>query len=108
MIGDHYNQHDIGVIIMEVSVIRGLKIVFLKGSSTGFSQGIVLIFDECTSGSVKLSSLHRIYGVEPDMAMFGKPWATVMLSMQSSGDGGDGGGTIILYQQHFWTERIGP
>ena len=34
---------------------------------------IVLIFDECTSGFREtFGGLHKKYGVEPDMAMFGK------------------------------------
>ena len=36
-------------------------------------RGIVLIFDECTSGFREtFGGLHLKYGVEPDMAMFGK------------------------------------
>ena len=36
-------------------------------------MGTVLIFDECTSGFREtFGGLHKKYGVEPDMAMFGK------------------------------------
>jgi len=36
-------------------------------------RGIVLIFDECTSGFREtFGGLHLKYGVETDMAMFGK------------------------------------
>ena len=36
-------------------------------------KGIVLIFDECTSAFREtFGGLHLKYGVEPDMAMFGK------------------------------------
>ena len=36
-------------------------------------RGIVLIFDECTSGfRQSLGGLHKLYGIEPDMAIFGK------------------------------------
>ena len=36
-------------------------------------KGIVLIFDECTSGFREtFGGLHLKYGVEPDLAMFGK------------------------------------
>ena len=34
---------------------------------------IILIFDECTSGfRQSFGGLHKIYGVNPDMAWFGK------------------------------------
>ena len=36
-------------------------------------KGIILIFDECTSGFRETyGGLHKKYNVEPDMAMFGK------------------------------------
>ena len=72
--------------------------------------GIVLIFDECTSGFRQtFGGLHKLYGVEPDMAMFGKALGNgyaitatvgrreVMQAAQSS-----------FISSTFWTERIGP
>ena len=36
-------------------------------------RGIVLIFDECTSGfRESYGGLHKLYGVNPDIAIFGK------------------------------------
>ena len=36
-------------------------------------RGIVLIFDECTSGFRETyGGLHKLYGVNPDIAIFGK------------------------------------
>ena len=36
-------------------------------------KGIILIFDECTSGFRQtFGGLHKIYGVNPDIAWFGK------------------------------------
>lgn len=73
-------------------------------------RGIVLIFDECTSGFREtFGGLHLKYGVEPDMAMFGKALgngyaitatigrSTVMEAAQST-----------FISSTFWTERIGP
>lgn len=73
-------------------------------------RGIVLIFDECTSGfRESFGGLHLKYGVEPDMAMFGKALGNgyaitaiigrraVMEAAQSS-----------FISSTFWTERIGP
>jgi glutamate-1-semialdehyde 2,1-aminomutase len=72
-------------------------------------KNIVLIFDECTSGFREtLGGLHKKYGVEPDMAMFGKAMGNgyavtatigrreVMEAAQSS-----------FISSTFWTERIG-
>ena len=68
------SQHDIGVIIMEVSRNKGPENSFLeKIRHLAMAKGIVLIFDECTSGFRQtFGGLHKKYGVEPDMAMFGK------------------------------------
>ena len=36
-------------------------------------KGIVLIFDECTTGfRESFGGIHKIYGVEPDISIFGK------------------------------------
>jgi glutamate-1-semialdehyde 2,1-aminomutase len=72
-------------------------------------NNIVLIFDECTSGFREtFGGLHKKYGVEPDMAMFGKAIGNgyaitaiigrreIMESAQSS-----------YISSTFWTERIG-
>jgi glutamate-1-semialdehyde 2,1-aminomutase len=72
--------------------------------------GAVLIFDECTSGFREtFGGLHKKYGVEPDIAMFGKALGngyaitatigrrSVMEAAQTS-----------FISSTFWTERIGP
>ena len=69
----------------------------------------VLVFDECTSGFRKtFGGLHKLFEVEPDMAMFGKALGNgyaitgvigreaVMQSAQST-----------FISSTFWTERIG-
>jgi len=104
-------QHDLGVVIMEVSRNQGPEPGFLeKIRKLATDKGIVLIFDECTSGFRQTyGGLHKLYGVEPDVAMFGKALGNgyainavigrreVMEAAQSS-----------FISSTFWTERIGP
>jgi glutamate-1-semialdehyde 2,1-aminomutase len=105
------NAQDIGVIKMEVVRNRGPEDNFLqKVRKLATDRGIVLIFDECTSGFRQtFGGLHKMYGVEPDMAMFGKAMGNgyaitatigrreVMEAAQST-----------FISSTFWTERIGP
>ncbi|ENO89905.1 aminotransferase class III-fold pyridoxal phosphate-dependent enzyme [Thauera linaloolentis] len=105
------NTHDIGVIKMEVVRNKGPEDNFLhKVRKLATDRGIVLIFDECTSGfRQSFGGLHQLYGVEPDMAMFGKALGNgyaitatigkreVMEAAQST-----------FISSTFWTERIGP
>jgi glutamate-1-semialdehyde 2,1-aminomutase len=73
-------------------------------------NGIVLIFDECTSGFREtFGGIHKKFDVEPDMAMFGKALGNgyaitsvigkreVMEAAQNS-----------FISSTFWTERVGP
>ncbi|WP_104416199.1 aminotransferase class III-fold pyridoxal phosphate-dependent enzyme [Marinobacter persicus] len=104
------NKNDIGVIKMEVVRNMGPKDDFLhKVRELATRKGIVLIFDECTSGFREtFGGLHKKYGVEPDMAMFGKALGNgyavtatigrreVMEAAQTS-----------FISSTFWTERIG-
>lgn len=105
------NTHDIGVIKMEVVRNKGPEDNFLhKVRKLATDKGIVLIFDECTSGFRQtFGGLHKMYGVEPDMAMFGKALGNgyaitatigrreIMEAAQST-----------FISSTFWTERIGP
>ena len=105
------HDHEIGVIKMEVSRNKGPEDGFLqKVRELATRKGIVLIFDECTSGFRQtFGGLHKLYGVEPDMAMFGKALGNgyaitatigrraVMEAAQST-----------FISSTFWTERIGP
>jgi glutamate-1-semialdehyde 2,1-aminomutase len=72
--------------------------------------GAILIFDECTSGFREtFGGLHLKYGVDPDLAMFGKALgngfaitsvigrADVMQAAQST-----------FISSTFWTEKLGP
>src|SRR5688572_29974089 len=103
--------HKIGVIKMEVSRNMGPENNFLqKVRDLATAHNIVLIFDECTSGFRQtFGGLHKLYDVEPDMAMFGKALGNgyaitatigrreVMEAAQST-----------FISSTFWTERIGP
>jgi len=105
------HSHDIGVIKMEVSRNKGPENGFLeKVRKLASDKSIVLIFDECTSGFRQtFGGLHKLYGVEPDMAMFGKALGNgyaitatigrreIMEAAQTS-----------FISSTFWTERIGP
>ena len=105
------NQHPIGVIVMEVVRNQGPTENFLqKVRELATRKGIVLLFDECTSGFRQtFGGLHKQFGVEPDIAMFGKALGngyaiTAVIGrrevMEHAQD------TFI--SSTFWTERIGP
>lgn len=73
-------------------------------------HGVVLIFDECTSGFREtFGGLYLKYGVEPDMAVFGKT-----LGNGYAINAVVGRGSVMEAAQNtfisstFWTERIGP
>ncbi|MFE1938108.1 aminotransferase class III-fold pyridoxal phosphate-dependent enzyme [Leptospira kirschneri] len=67
-------QNEIGVIKMEISRNPDPENNFLhKVRKLATDKKIVLIFDECISGFRQTyGGLHKFYGVEPDMAVFGK------------------------------------
>ena len=105
------NAHDIGVIKMEVVRNKGPEDNFLhKVRKLATDRGIVLIFDECTSGFRQtFGGLHKMYGVEPDMAMFGKAMGngyaiTAIIGRRAVMEAAQS--TFI--SSTFWTERIGP
>jgi len=104
-------DHAIGAIVMEVSRSTDPEPGFLQNvRRLATEKGIVLLFDECTSGFRQtFGGVHKMYGVEPDMAMFGKTLGNgyaitavigrrdVMEAAQQS-----------FISSTFWTERIGP
>jgi glutamate-1-semialdehyde 2,1-aminomutase len=105
------NTQDIGVIKMEVVRNKGPEDNFLhKVRKLATDRGIVLIFDECTSGFRQtFGGLHKMYGVEPDMAMFGKALGngyaiTATIGRREILEAAQS--TFI--SSTFWTERIGP
>lgn len=105
------DQHDIGVIKMEVSRNMGPAGDFLQQvRDLATRRGIVLIFDECTSGFRQTyGGLHLQYGVEPDMAMFGKALGNGYAITCTVGRRAvmEAAQTTFI-SSTFWTERIGP
>lgn len=105
------NTQDIGVIKMEVVRNKGPEDNFLhKVRKLATDRGIVLIFDECTSGFRQTSAAcTRCMASSLDLAMFGKALGNgygitatigrreIMEAAQST-----------FISSTFWTERIGP
>jgi glutamate-1-semialdehyde 2,1-aminomutase len=105
------DRHDVGVIKMEVQRNQGPAAGFLEAvRALATERGIVLVFDECTSGfRATYGGIHKLHGVEPDVAVFGKALGngyaitgvigrrSVMEAAQST-----------FISSTFWTERIGP
>lgn len=108
---DLVSLHDIGVIKMEVSRNQGPESGFLENvRQLATDKGIVLIFDECTSGFRQTNGgLHKLYGVEPDMAVFGKALGNgyAITAMIGRRDVMEAAQTSFI-SSTFWTERIGP
>ena len=104
-------KRNIGTICMEVMRNIYPEDNFLqKVRKLADKNGIVLIFDECTSGFRKnYGGLHLHYKVNPDIALFGKALGNgyaisaiigrkkIMETAQKS-----------FISSTFWTERIGP
>lgn len=104
-------HNQIGVIVMEVARSAGPKDDFLNSVRLlATENNIVLVFDECTSGFRQtFGGLHKLYGVEPDMAMFGKALGngyaiTAVIGRREIMEAAQS--TFI--SSTFWTERIGP
>jgi glutamate-1-semialdehyde 2,1-aminomutase len=105
------NTNEIGVIKMEVVRNFGPEDNFLnKVRKLASDSNIVLIFDECTSGFREtFGGIYQKYGVEPDMAMYGKTIGngyalTAVVGKRSVMESAQN--TFI--SSTFWTERIGP
>lgn len=105
------NSNEIGVIKMEVVRNFGPDNDFLqKVRDLATSRNIVLIFDECTSGFREtFGGIYKKYGVEPDMAMYGKTIGngyalTAVVGKRSVMEAAQ----TTFISSTFWTERIGP
>lgn len=108
---DLVNKHDIGVIKMEVLRNFGPEDNFLhKVRGLATKKNIVLIFDECTSGFREtFGGIYKKFGVEPDMAMYGKTIGngyalTAVVGKKSVMEAAQ----TSFISSTFWTERIGP
>ena len=117
----HYNDFEELLDIVDHNELAAIKMEVCRnnGPEPGYLQkirelcserGIILIFDECTSGFREtFGGLHKKYGVEPDMAIYsktlgngyaisavvGREW--IMQAAQTT-----------FISSTFWTERIGP
>ncbi|WP_448699654.1 aminotransferase class III-fold pyridoxal phosphate-dependent enzyme [Mucilaginibacter sp. AW1-3] len=117
----HYNNYEelvsivenneIGVIKMEVVRNFGPEDNFLqKVRELATRKNIVLVFDECTSGFREtFGGIYKKYGVEPDMAMYGKTIGngyalTAVVGKKSVMEAAQ----TTFISSTFWTERIGP
>lgn len=105
------NTQNIGIIKMEVSRNIPPEDNFLhKVRKLANNKNIILVFDECTSGFRQtFGGLHKLYGVEPDMAMFGKALGngyaiTAVIGRRSVMEAAQ----KTFISSTFWTERIGP
>jgi glutamate-1-semialdehyde 2,1-aminomutase len=105
------DQNEIGVIKMEVLRNFGPEDNFLqKVRDLATERGIVLIFDECTSGFREtFGGIYKKYGVEPDLAMYGKTIGngyalTAVVGRRSVMEAAQ----TSFISSTFWTERIGP
>jgi glutamate-1-semialdehyde 2,1-aminomutase len=104
-------HHDIGVIKMEVSRNNEPQDDFLnKVRKIADDNNIILVFDECTSGFRQTDGgLHKLYGVEPDMAVFGKALGNgyAITAVIGTTEVMDVAQSTFI-SSTFWTERIGP
>lgn len=105
------DENNIGVIKMEVVRNFGPEDNFLqKVRDLATNRGIVLIFDECTSGFREtFGGIYKKYGVEPDVAMYGKTIGngyalTAVVGKKSIMEAAQ----KTFISSTFWTERIGP
>ena len=101
----------VAAIYMEVERSTPPKPGFLEGVRKIASRiGAVLVFDECTSGFRKnIGGLHMHYGVEPDIAVFGKTLGNgyainAVIGRQEVMEAA----RTTFISSTFWTERIGP
>lgn len=109
LITDKY-KNEIGVIIMEPSRDVEPQVGFLGAvREIANNVGAVLIFDEVTSGfRANIGGIHLTYGIEPDIAVFGKalgngfPISAVIGRREIMDSAQD---TFISSTN--WTERIG-
>lgn len=103
--------HDVGVIKMEVSRATAPATEFLKQvRKLATEKNIVLIFDECTSGFRQtFGGLHKLYGIEPDVAMFSKALGNgyAISAILGKREIMQAAQTTFI-SSTFWTERIGP
>lgn len=104
------NENNVGVIKMEVQRSEPPKDGYLEQvRDLATRKGIVLIFDECTSGFRETyGGLHKKYDIEPDMAIFGKALGNgyAVTAVIGRPEIMEAAQTTFI-SSTFWTERIG-
>jgi len=105
------SSRDIGVIIMEAERSTPPAPGFLEAvRQLATTHGIVLIFDESTSGFRQMLGGHHLaLGVNPDMAVFGKTLGNgfAITAVLGTHDVMDVAKELFI-SSTFWSERIGP
>lgn len=102
---------DVGTVFMEVERSIEPDPGFLEGArELATRHDAVLVFDECTSGFRRtLGGLHLHYGVEPDLAVFGKTLGNGYAISAVIGRASVMEVALDTFiSSTFWTERIGP
>tara|TARA_B100001093_G_scaffold454604_1_gene464087 strand:+ start:11 stop:2041 length:2031 start_codon:yes stop_codon:yes gene_type:complete len=105
------NDKQVGIIKMEVQRDNKPNNNFLKKvRKLADKNGILLIFDECTSGFRETyGGLHLKYNVIPDIAMFGKALGNGYAITAVVGKKEFMKSTKKTFiSSTFWTERVGP
>ncbi len=102
--------NDFAAIIMEPRRGEELQEGFLEGVRCIADRiGAVLIFDEITAGfRLCIGGIHKLYGVNPDMAIFGKALGNgfPITAVIGTKDVMEAAETSFI-SSTFWTERIG-
>ena len=104
-------NNKIGVIKMEViRDIQPQRNFLKKVRNLATKKGIVLIFDECTTGfRQSFGGIHKFFGIEPDISIFGKALGNGYAICAVIGKK-----EIMEFAKKsfisstFWSERIGP
>lgn len=110
-LADIVANNDVGVIFMEVQRNNGPEDDFLhRVRKLADDNGIVLVFDECTSGFRETDGgICKKYDVEPDMIVFGKTLGNgYAITAVVGRDTVMGAAQDSFISSTFWTERIGP
>ncbi len=105
------DEHDIGAIVMEPRREQEPKNGFLhEVRKIADNTGAVLIFDEISAGwRMNVGGIHLLYGVEPDIAVFGKamsngfPMGAIIGKAEIMDTAQDS-----FISSTYWSERIGP
>ncbi len=105
------NENDIGIIKMEVCRSTEPNEIFLnKVRKFSSKKGIILIFDECTSGfRENLGGLHQKINIIPEIAILGKALGNgyainAVIGKKNIMDAAK----KSFISSTFWSERIGP